>query len=126
MRAIHFVLIAWAAFAGAAVAQNTRDAATSEANKTEVAPIQFDLSARKPVQPKKLPTATTLNQLTYATEDQPETKPAPKAKPKPAPKPAPRPVRKVVVAKATKGPWMSEWRRAYIAKHGHQPPVPAR
>ena len=27
--------------------------------------------------------------------------------------------------KPAKTPWMSEWRRAYIAKHGHQPPVPA-
>jgi len=32
---------------------------------------------------------------------------------------------KLAIAKPANGPWMSAWRRAYIAKHGHQPPVPA-
>jgi hypothetical protein len=128
MRAIHLLLIASAAAtAGAAPGQDGGNAGAAQ--KTEVAPIQFDLSARQPRTPGKLPTATSLDELTYATEDRPAAQAAPKPKPTPVakPKPKPKPARKAVAAKTTaKGPWMSEWRRAYIARHGHPPPVPAR
>jgi hypothetical protein len=115
--------------AGAALAQDVAPAAKAASEKTAPAPIHFDLAAPKPVRPESLPTAATLDQLTYANENQAAAKPAPAIAPKPvakrAPKPAPKPARKPVAAKPAKGPWMSEWRRAYIAKHGHQPPVPA-
>ena len=129
MRAIHCLLIASAALGGAALAQSADAPASNAPEKTSVAPIHFDLGARKPRRQESLPTATTLGELTYASENKSEAKPAPrvavKAAPRLAPKVAPRPARKIVVAaKPTRGPWMSEWRRAYIARHGHQPPVP--
>jgi hypothetical protein len=43
--------------------------------------------------------------------------------------PSPKPTVLAEKVEASKAPApaapMSEWRRAYIAKHGHQPPVPA-
>lgn len=131
MRAIRFVLIASAAFGGPALAESAGTPAGSGPDKTEVAPIHFDLGARKAVRRETLPTAATLGDLTYAGENKseatPATKVAAKPPPRPTPKAAPRIARKVVAAaKPAKGPWMSEWRRAYIAKHGHQPPVPPR
>jgi hypothetical protein len=45
----------------------------------------------------------------------------------PAPAPEPAPVTAVAptrIASAADTPSMSEWRRAYIAKHGHEPPAP--
>jgi hypothetical protein len=124
MRVMHLLLLGSAMMAGTALAQNAGDAS---AEKTKPAAIHFDLAAPKPAE--SLPAAATLGELTYANEHQATAKPLPKAAPKPAakapPKPAPKPARKAVAAKPAKGPWMSEWRRAYIAKHGHQPPVPA-
>jgi hypothetical protein len=146
MRATHLILLAWAAVGGTAVAQDSGNAASSSSEKVKPAPIHFDLTAPKPAKPESLPTAATLGELTYANENKTAANPVPKAAPKAAPKvttkvtakpapklaakavakPAPRPAPKVVAAKPAKVPWMSEWRRAYIAKHGHQPPVPAR
>lgn len=137
MRAIHIVLLASAAIAGAALAQESGKTGGTAPGKTGVAPIHFDLATPKPARRESLPTAATLDELTYATDSQPATKTAARPAAKPAspaatkapPKPRPKPVAKPVAAKAAtpaKGPWMSDWRRAYIAKHGHQPPVPAR
>jgi hypothetical protein len=107
---------------------------SSGAASTSPAPIHFDLKAPTPPRAESLPTAATLDELTYAKDDRAAAQAAPTvaSKPvlrraaKPAPRPAPRAPRKSATATAAKVPWMSEWRRAYIAKHGHQPPVPVR
>lgn len=143
MRASYLVLLAWAAFAGAATAQDGGNAATAQPRKTDVAPIHFDLAQPRPAKGESLPAAATLGDLTYANEKpraaaeaapavapKPEravvAKPSPRAATKVAPKVvAARPAAKPAAAKPANGPWMSEWRRAYIARHGHQPPVPA-
>ena len=121
MRAIHFVLIGAAALGAPAIAQEAGNSAT-----TTPAPIHFDLAAPREPKAESLPAATTLDQLTYANEAQPAAKPAPNPATKATPKPAPRPARKAVAAKELPAAWMSPWRRAYVARHGHQPPVPAR
>jgi hypothetical protein len=121
MRAIHFVLLGWAALGGPAMAQKA-----GNSTKTTAAPIHFDLAAPKEPEAESLPAATTLDQLTYANEAQTAAKPAAKPSAKARPRPAPRPARKAVAAKELPAAWMSPWRRAYIAKHGHQPPAPAR
>ena len=143
MRASCLVLLAFATLGGAAVAQNVGNTANSAAPATAVPPIHFDLAKPRSARPESLPAAATLGDLTYANEKPPATagpaaavapkpavKPAPKVAAKvvaqPAPKPvAAKPAPKLAVAKPANGAWMSEWRRAYIAKHGHQPPVPA-
>lgn len=142
MRASYLVLLAGTTLGGAAVAQNAGN--TASPATTAVPQIHFDLAKPKPARPESLPAAATLGDLTYANEKppaaaakaahavapKPAVKPAPKVAAKivakPAPKPvAARPAPKLAVAKPANGPWMSAWRRAYIAKHGHQPPVPA-
>jgi len=141
MRANCLVLIAWAVLGQAAVAQNVGNAANPTA--TAVPPIHFDLAKPRPARQESLPAAATLGELTYANEKPPVAAgPAPAVAPKPAVKsasqaqrrfvarPAPKPVvakpvPKLAIAKPANGPWMSAWRRAYIAKHGRQPPVPA-
>ena len=60
MRAIHLILLAWAAVGGTAVAQDSGNAASSSAEKVKPAPIHFDLTAPKPAKPESLPTAATL------------------------------------------------------------------
>jgi hypothetical protein len=136
MRAIHIILLASAALGAAALAQDAGKTTSAAPERPGVAPIHFDLATPKPARRESLPTAATLGELTYATDNQPAAKAAARTTAKAAPKPRPKPVAKPVAAKAiaakpvvakpSKGPWMSEWRRAYIAKHGHQPPVPAR
>jgi hypothetical protein len=121
MRAIHFVLLGWAAVGGPAIAQEAGNSAN-----TTPAPIHFDLAAPKEAKAESLPVAATLGELTYANEKPPAEKPAAKAPVKAPPKPAPRPARRAVAAKESPAAWMSPWRRAYVAKHGHQPPAPAR
>ena len=131
MRVTQWALIACAALAGAAVAQGNEKPASAGSDKNKPATIQFNLAAPKPAAAESLPTAATLGELTYAGDNQAAAKPPPKPATRQVPKPTakaapkPAPTRKLVAAKPAKGAWISEWRRAYIAKHGHQPPVPA-
>ncbi|MBV9331127.1 MAG: hypothetical protein JOZ55_06205 [Alphaproteobacteria bacterium] len=138
MGAVQLGLLATAIAAAPALASDNADPAAAGASTSVVAPIHFDLKKPGPQAQGSLPTAATLDDLTYATQRQPATKPAaapahramakaaPKAATKPPPKPASRPAAPMSAANSSKAPWMSEWRRAYIARHGHQPPVPAR
>jgi hypothetical protein len=129
MRAIHFALLGWTALGGLAMAQEPGNSAP-----TTPAPIHFDLAAPKDDDAaESLPAASTLSELTYANQPQATAKPAAKIAARPAPKlaakalpkPVPRPVRKAVAANEQPAAWMSPWRRAYVAKYGHQPPAPA-
>jgi hypothetical protein len=82
--------------------------------------------------PPALPTAPTPATAPVALAPKPPAKlaaqpPMPMVKvaaqmPKPAAKPAAQPPKS---AATLQGQPMSAWRRAYIATHGHQPPVPA-
>jgi hypothetical protein len=126
MRAFQLVLLAATAFGGAAAAQDIGNAANTEAETRDIAAIHFDLRASVAPKAESLPEATTLGELTFANESPPAA--APTTTPAASLKPAPRPVRKTVarrtiVTEAPQSPPMSAWRRAYIARHGHEPPA---
>jgi hypothetical protein len=138
MPTIAWVLLA-SAVASGAVAQTGDNAGSNEATPLGVPAIQFRLTPPGPPGPPKeetLPQATTLKDLTFAKDVADAAKPTATPSPEPVratkPKPKPKWVAKAaatpaapVVALGGGGQPMSAWRRAYIAKHGHQPPVPA-
>jgi hypothetical protein len=133
MRAFGIALMAWAAAGGAAIAQDSGTAGGASSPAIDLPPIHYDLSTHAGPKAESLPEAATLDQLTFPDKDRavaatsPASVPraAPAARPRPEAKRKPRPAPPVIAA-APAGPPMSAWRRAYIARHGHQPPVPAR
>ena len=132
MRAIGLVLLASIAFGRAAVAQDVGNATNTDSETRDLSGITFNLAAPAYGKTERLPEAATLGELSSGAQSRAVVRPeaeSTKISPKPPAKlgkPAPRPAPKVVSTTPAPGAPMSAWRRAYIAKHHHQPPVPAR
>ena len=131
MRAILMLLLGSLAFGSSAVAEDIGNAANAASGTRDLSNINFNLAAPGYGKAERLPEAATLSDLSSGGGGKSATTTASKSPPNAAAKVAPRPVRPKPKPKlATDATWqgkpMSAWRRAYIAKHGHQPPVPVK
>lgn len=135
MRGTVLIAVMSLAGAGAALARGAVDPASAASGTNDLSGINFNLAAPDYGKVEQLPEAATLSDLsagqgskpaaaTTRTETKTVEKTAVRAAPRPVAKARPKPL---PAANASwNGKPMSAWRRAYIAKHGHQPPVPAK
>ena len=122
MRAVLLGLLGSLAFATAAVAQDAGGADDGGSGSPDLSGISFNLAAPDYGRAEHLPEAATLGDLSSGggRSGATATAQAPAKTARPAARPRPKPT---AAATATyRGKPMSAWRRAYIARHGHQPP----
>jgi hypothetical protein len=134
MRPWGSALLAAIVIGGAAVAGHAASPADGAGSGTpDLSGITFNLAAPDYGKVERLPDAAQLRDLSAEPAGTPVASATPRRAPKPAakpvaPPPAPRPRLKAAAAPipalGPDGKPISAWRRAYILKHGHQPPAP--